>query len=87
MNDDLLREIRTLLEDILAHDRDANVYLSRIGDKTEVLHNDMQHVSGQLDILNHSIYVQNTYLMWVVICLMLLTALAMFMVGYMITRK
>jgi hypothetical protein len=87
MNDDLLREILAAAKDILQTNQDGNATLSRINDSTESLHKDMEHLSGQIDILSHSLYVQNQYSMWAVICLMLLTALVMFAVGYNISRK
>lgn len=47
----------------------------------------LEHLSGQLDIMNHSLYVQNEHLSWITVSIMLLAALAIFAVGYMITRR
>lgn len=47
----------------------------------------LEHLSGQLDVMNHSLYVQNEHLSWITVSIMLLAALAIFAVGYMITRR
>lgn len=47
----------------------------------------LEHVSGQLDVLNHSAYVINEHLSWITVSIMLLAALVIFAVGYMITRR
>lgn len=87
MNDDLLKEIRDLAIDILAVNQDNRTALGVLNDSVTEVHTDLAHLSDQLDILNHSITVSNQYFMWAVICLMLLTALAMFLVGYKITKE
>ncbi|MGV0669408.1 hypothetical protein [Burkholderia ubonensis] len=87
MNDDLLKEIRDLAISILAVNQDNGTALGVLNDSVTEVHTDLAHLSDQLDILNHSITVSNQYFMWAVICLMLLTALAMFLVGYKITRE
>ncbi|GAE10039.1 hypothetical protein [Paenibacillus sp. JCM 10914] len=87
MNDDLLREIRDLAVDNLTVNQDNGTAIGYLNDEITNVHNTVNHLSDQVDILNHSLYVTNQYLMWSVICLMLMTALAMFTVGYKITRK
>ena len=47
----------------------------------------LEHVSGQLDVLNHSLYVINEHLSWITVSIMLLAASAIFALGYMITRR
>lgn len=49
-------------------------------------HTDIDHVSGQLDVLNHSLYVTNSYLMYTTVSVCLMAALLMFLIGYMITK-
>lgn len=56
-------------------------------DSTEQMTQKLEHVSGQLDVMNHSLYVQNEHLSWITVSIMLLAALAIFAVGYMITRR
>ncbi|MEN1990822.1 hypothetical protein [Paenibacillus hubeiensis] len=51
------------------------------------LKNKIDHVSAQLDILNHSLYVNNEYGSWIVISLMIIAAMMMFLVGYLLTRR
>lgn len=47
----------------------------------------LDHMSGQLNVMNHSLYVANEYIMWGVISTMILAAMMMFLVGYVLTRK
>lgn len=56
-------------------------------DSTEQMTQKLEHVSGQLDVLNHSLYVINEHLSWITVSIMLLAALAIFALGYMITRR
>jgi len=49
-------------------------------------HKDIDHVSGQLDVLNHSLYVTNSYLMYITVSICLIAALLMFLVGFKLTK-
>lgn len=46
----------------------------------------LEHISNQLDLIHHSIYVSNLYMTTLVVCSMLLSLLAMFMVGFQLTK-
>lgn len=47
----------------------------------------LDHLSGQIDVLNQSLYVHSEYQSWMVITLMIMAAMLMFLVGYLLTRR
>lgn len=46
----------------------------------------LNHVSGQIDILNQSVWVTNNYLVFISVCMALLSTLMMFALGYYISK-
>lgn len=80
MNDELLTEI-------LESTKETTATTGSVDESIKAMHKGLDHVSGQLDIMNHSLYVQSEYLTWLTISIMLMTAMVMFLVGYIITRK
>lgn len=86
MNNEELPEEVTL-RDILQGIKDTTKAITDGNDSVDGLQKSMTHLSGQLDILNHSIGVGNQYLSWITISLMCVTAMIMFLVGYTLTRR
>lgn len=55
---------------------------------TEATYGEMiLHLSDQLNIISHSIYVSNEYEKWQTVCIMLLAVCAMFTIGFLISRR
>lgn len=46
----------------------------------------LSHLSGQIDLLNHGVYVQTEYLMFVAAALGIIAFMMMFLVGYIVAR-
>jgi hypothetical protein len=60
-----------------------NVY----SDQFVEMNKQLIHVSAQMDIINHSLYISNTMLSFVGVVVALLGALAMYTLGHKITSK
>lgn len=56
-------------------------------DSAAQLHADVSHLSSQMDILNHSLYVSNYYSLFSAVSLMIMAAMLMFWVGHNLTRR
>lgn len=76
-----------LLTEILESTRETTKAVSSVDGSVQQVSNGLTHLSSQLDILNHSIYIQNEYLTWLTVSMMLVSGLMMFLVGYLLTRK
>lgn len=75
------------LTDILQGIKDTTKAITDGNDQVDGLQNSMTHISGQLDIMNHSLGVNNEYLSWITISLMCIAAMLMFLVGYTLARR
>lgn len=75
------------LSDILQSVNYVSGQIGSVQDNGVQLHQDLQHVSGQMDILNHQLYVLSTYQQWTTISLMVIAAVLMFLLGYLLTRR
>lgn len=75
------------LSDILQGIKDTETAIKNGNDSVDGLQQSLTHLSGQMDILNHSLGVTNQYLSWITISLMCVAAMIMFLVGYTLTRR
>lgn len=65
-----------------------NVYDPVTGTLVKGTNELLQHVSGQIDILNHSAYVSNIYLLFICVNVALIAAVMMFFLGkYVVTTR
>ncbi|MNP31344.1 hypothetical protein D3C76_1244620 [compost metagenome] len=85
MNEEPVSEIT--LSDIKAVIEDLKGLVVVGNDQSAQLHSDIKHLSGQMDILNHSLSVSNTYSLYTSVFLIIIAAVLMFMLGYNITRR
>lgn len=46
----------------------------------------LNHVIGQLNLLHHTIWALGQYMMFISVCVALLAALMMFLVGYLLVK-
>ncbi|MNW44037.1 hypothetical protein D3C74_212520 [compost metagenome] len=91
MNDELpvpvaddLSGLRDLIDELMGdYHLKVDQQIEYIGQTKDSL----QSISGKLDLINHSLYVQNEYLSYTTVSIMLLAAIAIFMLGYLITRR
>ena len=72
---------------MVAEDVYQEVIYKALLESTQQMTEKLEHVSGQLDVMNHSLYVINEHLSWISVSIMLLAALGIFAIGYMITRR
>lgn len=64
-----------------------NVYDPVTGTQVTGTNDLLQHISGQLDILNHSVYVSNSYLLFIGVNVALIAAIMMFFLGKLVTSR
>lgn len=85
MNNDEQAEVT--LQDILQGIKDTETAIMNGNDSVDKLEQSMTHLSGQLDILNHSMGLGNQYLSWITISIMCIAAMLMFLAGYILSRR
>lgn len=57
-----------------------------LGDQIEEQAKNLHHIQGQMDMLHHSVYVTNEYLLFSSVTLALIASLLMFLTGFILVR-
>jgi hypothetical protein len=82
-----LSSLESRLDGVVEQMLQLNGRVSDLTDQAGQLHEQMKHVSGQLDLLHQTVYVGNEYGLFMTVCLALIAACAMFLVGRAVVRR